>query len=205
MKQLTLNRPLILIIIGLPGAGKSFFARQFAETFGVACISENYVRSTLFSAPQFSREENAIIENLQQYMLGELVKTKRTFLLDGGCETRAQRLWVEKLAQQNGYDTLNIWVQTDEATAKLRATKRGNKKPEDLNSHSLSADQFQQFSKRFALTTRETYIVISGKHTYNTQARTVLRKLATPHRQAAEQAHKKAVVVPRKSPGIIVN
>lgn len=204
MKQLTLNQPLILIVIGLPGAGKSFFARQFAETFGVACVSEDYLRSALFSSPQFSREENTIIENLQQYMLAEMVKTKRSFLLDGGCETRAQRLWVEKLAHQNGYNTLNIWVQTDEATAKLRATKRG-KKPEDLTSPSLSADQFQQLSKRFALTARETYLVISGKHPYSTQARTVLRKLAAPRRQAAEQAHKKATVGPRKTSGIIVN
>ncbi len=192
MKTLSLNRPLILMIVGLPGAGKSFFARQFAETFGVPMVSADRLRHELFAAPTFSKDEQAIIDRLADYQIGELAKTKRSFIVDGRYNNRADRLTAEKLAEAHDYGTLIIWVQTDEPTAKIRATKRKPGRADDAQTHSLTLEQFTVFAKHLSAPQRESYVVISGKHAYSTQAKMVLRKLAAPHAKQAGQLQKPA-------------
>lgn len=188
MKTLSLHRPLIVMVAGLPGAGKSFFAKQFAEMFNVPCVRYDKVRSDLFGKPQFTTDENDIVGRIAYYMIGELTKTGRSFLVDGGCDTRAARLQLEQVAKLKGYGTLVIWVQTDPATARSRAQKRNPKKPDDAENVSLTATQFDDFSKRFAVPTKEEHVVISGRHAYSTQARTVLKKLAAPHTEALQNS-----------------
>jgi predicted kinase len=188
MKSLSLQRPLMLMIIGLPGAGKSFFARQFSDTFGVPVISIDRLRHELYRTPTFSKDEQHLLERVADLMAGELAKTKRSFIIDGRCDSRAQRQAVEKLATAHGYSTLVIWIQTDQATAKLRATKRRPERIDDAFNPNLTPEQFATLAKQFAAPTREDYVVISGKHAYSTQAKMVLRKLAAPHVAQAQSA-----------------
>lgn len=191
MKTLSLAQPLIMMVIGLPGAGKSFFARQFSETFSIAHISADRIRYELFAEPQFTNDENEIVNRLQDYMTTELAKSGRSFLIDGGCNTKTARQKIAQLAKENGYGTLLIWVQTDPATAKARSLKRSPNKPDDQYSPSISDAQFEAFARRFALPIKEEHVVISGKHVYGTQARTVLRKLTIPRAEAANTTHNK--------------
>lgn len=189
MKNLSLARPLILMVVGIPGAGKSFFARQFAETFGAACVRADFIRAELFGQPQYTADENEIVGRMVEYMVGELAKTGRSFLIDGASNTRASRLQIEKLAKTNGYKTMVIWVQADPYSAKQRSLKRSSKKVDDLYNPSLTDTQFEVFAQRFASPTKgEEYVVISGMHAYSTQARTVLKKIATPHTEAVTSA-----------------
>jgi predicted kinase len=173
------------MVAGIPGAGKSFFARQFADTFSVACVRSDFIRSELFGQPQYTTDENEIVNRMGEYMASELAKTGRSFLIDGNCNTKAARTQIEKLAKTNGYKTLVIWVQADPYSAKQRSLKRNPKKIDDLYNPSLTATQFEVFSQRFVVPAKsEEYVVISGMHAYSTQARTVLKKIATPHTEA---------------------
>lgn len=204
MKTLSLARPLIMVVVGLPGSGKSFFARQFAETFDVACISADRIRYEMTGKPQYTTEENEAVNRLIEYTAGEIAKTGRSFLIDGASNTRASRLQIEKIAKAQDYKTLVIWVQTDTATARLRSLKRNSKKIDDMFSPSLSDTQFQVFSQRLAAPNKEQYVVISGMHAYSTQARTVLKKLAAPHVQAIakveDQPDRQVVALERPDP-----
>ncbi len=202
MKTLSLARPLILMVIGLPGAGKSFFANQFSDTFSVASVSADRLRYELFATPQFTADENEIVNRLQNYMATELAKSGRSFLIDGGCDTKAARQKVVQLAKDNGYGTLVIWVQTDPATAKSRSLKRSATKADDQYNTSLSDAQFEALAQRFVQPTKEDNVVISGKYVYGTQARTVLRKLAAPRTEAISKDEPVAVA-PRSTPQAI--
>lgn len=189
MKPLNLSHPLIIMVVGLPGAGKSFFARQFSQTFGAPVISSDRLRHTLFAHPEFSPSEQTTIDDLREYMLREVAKTKRTFLVDGDCNIRLERQKLEATAKELGYNTLVVWVQTDEATAKYRSLHRSKTRDDDAHNQSLTAGQFDAFAKRLSPPSREQYVVISGKHTYTTQAKMVLRKLASPHQSEAGKKH----------------
>jgi predicted kinase len=189
MKTLSLSRPLILMLIGLPGSGKSFFGRQFAEMFGAPLVSNDRLRYELFAQPTYSEEEQEVIQRVADYQIEELLKTHRSFVVDGGCETKLDRQKFEQWAKKHNYGTLIVWVQTDEQTSRMRSTKRNPKRPDDVYSPSIAESKWSELSKRFAQPVKEPYMVISGKHAFSTQAKMVLRKLATPHTEQASSAH----------------
>jgi predicted kinase len=184
MKSLSLSRPLVIMIIGLPGSGKSFFARQFADMFGAPLISTDFIRHALFPESKYTAEEDAYVNALTDNELTELLKTHKTIIIDGGMNNRTTRLTTERLAAKNGYGKLAIWVQTDEPTSLSRSTKRSSKRQTDALNNSMDTATFERIKKQFsAPTATENVIVISGKHTFATQARVVLKKLVAPRNE----------------------
>ncbi len=182
------------MIIGLPGAGKSFFAGCFCDTFSAPLISADRLRFELFESPSFSPAETGLIKRMAEVQLVELVKTRSSIVVDGLCNNRKERQQFEQFTAAHNYGTLIVWVQTDEPTAKTRSINRNHKHAGDEYNGKLSADQFKTLSAMLNPPFKqEDYVVISGKHTYTTQAKTVLRKLAAPHVQKAESAHKHTV------------
>lgn len=201
MKALSLARPLFILVIGLPGAGKSFFARHFSDTFGAPLISSDELQFELFDPPKFTPNEHGLIKRLLERQILQLVKTRTSIMVDGICNTRPERQQLEQMAAKHGYGTLIVWVQTDEPTAKTRSITRNKKRPGDEFNVRLTAEQYMSLAKRLAPPIKtEDYVVISGKHTYTTQAKMVLRKLAAPRVEKAEEAHQKEAGQVRRTP-----
>ena len=180
MKSFSLSRPLVIFMIGLPGAGKSFFARQFAETFKAPIVSHDYLRYQMFPEPAFSNDEDKLIAQIAGNEFSELLKTQRSIILDGGSNDYADRQDLTKLAKKHGYGSLIVWVQTDELACRKRATKRSAKRSGDELNMSMTDHDFEIAKSSFMPPGKsEDFIVISGKHTYATQAKVVLRRFVT--------------------------
>lgn len=198
MKALSLSRPLLIMIIGLPGAGKSFFAGHFADTFGAPLVSADVLRHELFESPSFTMAEMGLIKRMAEIQLVELVKTRTTIVVDGLSNSRKERQQFEQFATAHRYGTLIVWVQTDEPTSKARSISRNTRPVDDKYSKKLTLEQFKQLAANLNTPVKqEDYVVISGKHTYTTQAKMVLRKLSAPHTQKAESAHQQRGVTAR--------
>lgn len=168
MKSLSLSTPHVVVMVGLPGAGKSFFANHFAETFSAPIISWDTLRDELLNAPTYAKEEDAVIKRVADEMLAQLLKTKATVLYEGDVLTQASRQALARTIRKEGYEPLFVWVQTDAATTRSRATKQG-----------IPLGAVEAAEKRFTpLKSSDNFIVISGKHTYASQLKIVLRKLS---------------------------
>ncbi len=192
MKTLSPSHPLVLIMVGKPGSGKSFFARQFSNTFRAPIVSYDQLRYELFTEPTFSSSEQSIIDRVSNYQIQELFKTKCTFIIDGGNDTKVSRTKLSTLAQQNGYKTLCLWIQTDDATCFARASKRSTRRLDDVYNISLTSEQFKAQASRLTVPTTENHVVVSGKHTYSAQVRAVLKRLVEPHEAEVQTAHEEA-------------
>src|SRR6266496_1920345 len=202
MKSLNLSQPLVLMMVGNPGAGKSFFARQFSEMFHAPVVSFDRIRFELFAHPTFSGDENDLVGRIAGYQTEELLKTNRSFVVDGGCNGRVDRTRLAQAARQAGYGTLVIWVQTDVSTSRTRALKRNpDKRADDKFNHNLTEQQFDTLARRFTEPTRENHVVISGKHTYNTQAKMVLRRLVVSREAEADAAHRQGMAQTKHAAG----
>lgn len=174
MKQLETSHPLLLITIGLPGAGKSTFARQLAQTHQFAWIHANRIRHILFDQPHFTANEETLVTQLCEYMLEQALHTKGNIIYDGNSGTRAVRQRLAKVARDAGYRVLTVWVQTDADTAFSRAKKAR----EEEFAAALSRPLFDQFARQFTQPQiNEASVVLSGKHTFVTQLRTLVRKI----------------------------
>lgn len=175
MKSLRPNQPHLIIVVGLPGSGKSFFAEKFSETFNAPYInSEKIMRLAECNDKQAS--------SLIDYQLIELLKTNMSIILEGETDTRTDRMALAKKARDAGYKLLVVWVQTDSFTAKNRTVKSARNK----TNRTLTEEEYDKIAKRFTPpNVSEQPVVISGKHTYATQVKIVLKKLSSEHEQAA--------------------
>lgn len=174
MKSLSLSKPHLIVMVGITGAGKSFFAEQFAETFQAPLASRERIEKAL----DIDRIASKKIDALLDQQVTELFKTKQSFILDGRGHTKIDRQVLINKARTHNYETLLIWVQTEPTTAKQRSTKVAKDQPKRKP---LTPEQHDAAVRRFAAPhATEKPIVISGKHTYATQAKIVLRKLAEP-------------------------
>lgn len=168
MKSLSLNQPHLLITVGIPGSGKSFFAEKFAATFKAPYVDYSVIM-------EMSGQNSDLSDAYAGYLLKELFKTRDTIVFDGPTSTRAERTALKDLAASAGYTSLFIWVQTDTETAKTRFIKEHKK----IGRH-VTAQQYAAIIKDFSPPVAKEHpaVVISGKHTYATQARAVLKNLA---------------------------
>jgi tRNA uridine 5-carbamoylmethylation protein Kti12 len=166
MKPLTTATPHVIIMTGIPGAGKSAFAERFAKTFQAPLVS-------LSQLMQSAEINTAAGTALSTILLDELLKTQRTLIYDGLMYTKASRLELIRHIIAAGYQPLLVWVQTESVEARRRATK---KRPDGTR---LTSDEFDAAIKRFTPpTANEKPVVISGKHTYASQLKIVLKRLA---------------------------
>lgn len=166
MKPLTPTTPHVIIMVGIPGAGKSQFAEHFAKAFDAPFVNTKKLHS-------FGLDDEATL-NVTDYFFAELLKTKRTLLFEGPTHNRNYRHELFKKVRDAGYKPLLVWVQTETAEAKRRSTRRGG---------AYTVDGFADMLGRFhAPALAEKPIVISGKHTFASQVKIVLKHLATETR-----------------------
>ena len=185
MQSASLAKPLLIVTIGPPGAGKSFFARQFAESFNAPLVSFDEIRAELFNDISYTNDEDLIVARVAGLQLRELLRTKKSIVIDGGHNPKISRLELSRIAREKGYSVLNVWVQTDERTARSRATKRTAATQAASFNRPLSDHEFETHAKKFTPPNQqEVYVVISGRHTYPAQARTVLKKMIPNHEPA---------------------
>jgi predicted kinase len=165
-------------MVGIPGAGKSFFAEQFAESFNAPLVSFEHIRNDLFNEPIFSSDEQEIIARMASHIITELFKTNQSIVFDGSSSQRTDRALLTKIANSAGYEAIFVWVQTERVTARQRSIK-------GKNGIHLTVDQFETIVTQFSIPhTSERTIVISGKHTYASQLKNVLSHLVTPRVEA---------------------
>ncbi len=170
MKLQTLQQPFAIVMVGVPGSGKSHFANKFVEMFEVPYINLAYIAERS-STPEAAAE-------LAYNQLVEILKTKGSVVLELSTDTRTSRSEIAKLVKQAGYSTLFVWVQVDSKTAKQRT----------LKAKTLTADEFDEQLRLFSPPhISEKALVISGKHTYTAQARAVLKRLTEPRTAAARE------------------
>lgn len=181
MTSLHLTRPHAIMMVGLPGSGKSFFAEKFAETFKAPYIDALTLTS-------YAKDVPSAMKIITEFA-GQIVKTGQTFIYEGDTDSRALRTEFAQFARSHGYQPLIVWVQVDERTAKDRTLKAGKMDEETF------VDVIKRFSAPHAT---ERPVVISGKHTYASQAKTVLAHLSKSIRPQAAQQPARSVQPPQR-------
>ncbi len=155
------TKPRALLIFGAPCSGKTTFAENFARKFNLAY----YDLDKLMEENGFSRETVMLV-------LEQVLKTRQTIIVEGCLNTELERTEIRNLLRSHGYTPALIWVQTDFSTIKLRLKSRFRSvaKAKEFYDHSVSEVE--------APTDIEKPIILSGKHTFETQSKHVLLGLA---------------------------
>ena len=150
-----------LLVFGAPCSGKTTFAEKFANKFGLAYYNfDDIAIKGAFSRP------NVLL------VLEQIAKTKSTIILEGGIATEKKRDEFRTILKDAGYDVSLIWIQTDVNTIRSRMRKRFKTVSEAKAAFDDAAAKLEAPSEA------ENPIILSGKHTFETQTKHVLAGLA---------------------------
>jgi predicted kinase len=175
----------MIVMVGIPGSGKTTFAEKFADTFRAPYICRDTIASLL-------DDDSKKVDNLLSYQLGELLKTQQSVIVDTNTASRTVRSELARRARSAGYQCMIIWVQVDSATAKNRSIKESRQR----GGHVVTPEEYDHHLERFAAPSAlEKPTVISGKHTYAAQAKVVLKKISEPRAEIASHT----VTPPRRA------
>jgi predicted kinase len=178
MAKIAPTKPLLILLYGFPGSGKTFFARQLCEQLIAVHVHADRIRAELFQEPTFSKEETHVVNSIMQYMAGEFLSAGVSVVYDTNAMRVAQRRMLRNLANKAGAETILVWLQIDPDSAFSRASQRDRRKTDDRYSRQLDKASFELLSNGMQNPQpTERYQVISGKHIFTTQKSAMLRHL----------------------------
>lgn len=178
MAKVVPTKPLLIMLYGFPGAGKSYFARQFCEHIQAAHIQADRIRAELFERPRYDKQENEVIAQLMNYMTGEFLNAGISVVYDTNAYRAAQRHALRDMARKAKAQPLLVWLQIDAETAFVRGTKRDRRRADDKYAAQVDRTTFDTVANYMQNPgPSEDYAVISGKHSFNTQYSAVAKKL----------------------------
>lgn len=115
---------MILLVFGLPGTGKTYFAKHYAKETGAIHLNTDVVRERLGFKGEYD-------EKTKQQVYNELFKQAKIELqkgvdviVDGTFYQKRRRKQVERMAEEVKQEIFFIEIKTDEKTAKKRVKKQ---------------------------------------------------------------------------------
>lgn len=178
MSKVIPNKPLLILLYGYPGAGKTYFARQLCDKLQAAHVQGERIRGELFDQPRYDKEENEVIAHLMDYMTGEFLNAGITVVYDDNAMRLAQRRMLRELARKAHIQTMLVWFQIDADSAFLRASKRDRRRADDKYAPPMDRPTFDRIAAAMQNPSNEDYLVISGKHSFETQLSAFMKRLA---------------------------
>lgn len=175
--KLSLTKPTFIMLYGFPGSGKSAFARQLCDHVNAAHIQSDRIRFELFEEPRYDRQENEIVSHLMDYMTEEFMRAGISVVYDISAARLSERHALREMARKAKAQPVLIWFQIDQESAYARVAKRDRRKTDDKYSSPLDRATFENQIRHMQNPTQtEDYIVVSGKHNFQTQKNTVIKK-----------------------------
>lgn len=198
-QKISTNKPLLILLYGFPGGGKTYFARQLSENLKTAHVHGDRIRFELFDQPQYDRQENSIINQLMQYMTEEFLSAGINVIYDANAMRKSQRAALREMARKKGAKTVVVWFQLDADTAFERTQKRDRRKADDRFAAEYTHDLFRRYISHMQHPeATEDYVVVSGRHTYPSQQTSFFKKLMQLGYIDTQSAHDKVV-----KPGLV--
>ena len=118
------GNPRLLLLAGLPGAGKSTFARQITAQHPFLTIESDRMRKTLFPRPQYDFAENRRLFDACHYLIAEFLGQGYPVIFDATNIRERDRIPVYNIAQKRRVPLAIVVITAPRATVRRRLRRR---------------------------------------------------------------------------------
>jgi predicted kinase len=126
------GRPALILVMGLPGVGKSHCARLLCGRLGAAHIASDELRSRLFIAPSYADEENRAVFAAATALVDSLLGEGHRVVVDATNLTARNRAGTVDAARRRGIPVTYVRVTASDEDARGRlASRRAGRAPGD--------------------------------------------------------------------------
>jgi len=116
--------PALVVMMGLPGVGKSYCARLLCERLGAALVASDELRSRLFVAASYADEENRAIFAAIEALVDQLLAEGHRVVVDATNLLARNRAGTVAAAKRRGAPILFVRVSAPEAETRERLLSR---------------------------------------------------------------------------------
>jgi predicted kinase len=173
------KRPVIHLFLGVPGSGKSYFARHLADRTNTVRINSDAIRLGIFgsleaiSAVYHSPDRhnvNTYVDGATHYVVSELLERGQSVICDAHHNKRSDREAFEAIARRYNAHVVLVWIQTPFETA----LKRGQEREAQADQRQLSEEAMKEVMERHEAAMDkpvdgENVIVIDGQQAFEQQ------------------------------------
>jgi len=138
---------MIIIVFGLPGTGKSFFARHFAEETGADYLNTDIVRDELNKQGQYDEKTNRLIyeQLLREISPGTL--SGRDVIVDGTFQKKSYRELFSRRSAWLNLDIIFIEMRASDETVKKRMEKERKYSEADYKVYQKIKNRFEPMAE----------------------------------------------------------
>lgn len=116
--------PSLVVLIGLPGSGKSVFARALAKRHPSAILDSDALRQVLFAEPEHTKKEHARLFPALHHLMGRLLSRGVTVIVDATNLKEASRKPYYDIAKEHGAPLVLVRVEAPIGVIRDRLRKR---------------------------------------------------------------------------------
>ena len=116
--------PVLIMISGLPGTGKSFLARKIAERLPVVIVETDRVRKILFPEPTYASAESAWVHRVAHAVTEKLLRSGRRVIHDATNLSEWHRELVYRVADRSGARLVIVQTVAPEPVIRERLDRR---------------------------------------------------------------------------------
>ena len=121
--------PVLHLTVGLPGAGKTTWARSIANREGILRLTPDEWMAPLFNDSDADGRRD-ILEGRMIWVAHEVLKSGASVILDFGCWSPEERYAIRAIAESVGAQFSLHHLAIDEQERRKRATRRWETAPE---------------------------------------------------------------------------
>ena len=152
-----MEQPVLYLMLGYPGAGKTTVAQRIVEKSGAVHIWTDLERHKMFGKPTHSEEESRQLYETLNQRVERLLGEGKSVVFDTSFNHRSDRKLLREIASRHGADTVVVWLTTPIDLARRRAVHadvvRNNY---DFN---MTGEQFDQIAGRLETPAKDEKVI----------------------------------------------
>jgi predicted kinase len=143
------DRPILIVIFGLPGTGKTTFATVLSNQLGIKHFNTDILRSLSGKSQQYNEENKAFIYDEILHLTRLEFEKGKSVIVDATFYKKKLRERFKVLAQE--YDVTMKWIEVcaGEEVVKKRVSKKRRYSEADYAVYQMIKSQFEPIQEKY--------------------------------------------------------
>jgi len=136
--------PLLILVAGLPGSGKSYFSKHLARELNARHLSSDRMRAAMKLMGKYDEESKQKVYDRLEEQAREALKKGENVLIDATFHKKKRREQFATLARQSGARLKVICIDADASLIRERLKKKRKESEADFSVYRKLKKEFEQ-------------------------------------------------------------